>query len=63
MVVEFCCQADPGIITANPVPACPGQLVNWMGSGYQTDPDYAQIFFITDATGEIVEIFDADSGP
>ena len=56
VIVDFCCDADAGEITAN-TPVCPGEVISYSITNFNADPGYAQVVFIADANGSIVEIF------
>lgn len=62
VLVEFCCEADAGSLNANPSPACPGETINWDGTGYEQGLAYSQLFFITDDAGNILETYTTDVG-
>ncbi len=53
--VEDCCDAEAGMITATPDPACPGEEITVTISGYYDDPEYTEVYIIVGADGTIVE--------
>ncbi len=62
VLVEFCCEAEAGVLNANPTPTCPGETISWDGTAYEQGLAYSQLFFITDDAGNIIEIYTTDVG-
>jgi len=60
VLVEPCCDADVGILTANPLALCPGETSIISVSNYQDDPAYNQVMIQVDENGIIQEITEED---
>ncbi len=53
--VEDCCDAEAGVITATPDPACPGEEITITISDYYDDPEYTEVYIIVGDDGTIIE--------
>ncbi|MBK8701336.1 MAG: hypothetical protein IPN29_18040 [Saprospiraceae bacterium] len=54
--------ANGGNIALNPSPACPGQTVNINVTGFNNTADFVEHVFITDNTGDIIQVLNGTSG-
>ncbi len=54
--------ANAGTITAAPTPLCPDAPVTYNVTGYETNPNNTEVVFVTNAAGEILEIFPGVTG-
>lgn len=56
------CDAEAGMLTANPTPACPGSTINFEVSGHNTDPEYTQLLLVADENGDFIDIINGTTG-
>ncbi len=61
IIVDFCCEADAGEITAN-TPVCPGETINYTVTDFNATVSYTQTVFIADDSGTIIEILPDNTG-
>ena len=54
--------AEAGTIGTTPNPACPGQTVNINVTGYNANSGYIEHVFITNSSGDIVQVLSGTSG-
>lgn len=54
VTVNFCCDADAGDLSSNPIEFCPGEEITVSVADYQADSEYTQQIFIADINGDIL---------